>query len=85
MSAHEPGESLGPGDQSPDGNDRVEEFLARHGGPGTRETDIGSDPVGQSGWSVVYAADGYTLRCDWSRTGELQRMKFTERPPADPR
>ena len=74
-------EDLGPGDISPDGNDRIREFLARHGGPAARKASTGTTVVGLSGWSEVYAADGYTLRCDWSRMGSLQEMKFTENPP----
>jgi hypothetical protein len=75
-------EDLGPGDISPDSNDRIREFLARHGGPAARKASTGTTVVGLSGWSEVYAADGYTLRCDWSRMGSLQEMKFTENPPS---
>ena len=74
-------EDLGPGDVSSDRNDRIREFLARHGGPAARKASAGNTVVGLSGWSEVYAADGYTLRCDWSRTGGRQEMKFTENPP----
>jgi hypothetical protein len=75
-------EDLGPGDISSDSNDRIQEFLARHGGPAARKPSTGNTVVGLSGWSEVYAADGYTLRCDWSRMGSLQEMKFTENPPS---
>ena len=74
-------EDLGPGDVSSDSNDRIREFLARHGGPGARKASAGNTAEGLSGWSEVYAADGYTLRCDWARTGSRQEMRFTESPP----
>ena len=33
------------------------------------------------GWSEVYAADGYLLRCDWSKLGGRVAMTFTEVAP----
>jgi hypothetical protein len=78
-------EDLGPGDRSSDSDDRIREFLERHGGPGARKANVVVDVGGLSGWSEVYAADGYTLRCDWSRMGEHQEMKFSENPPAHSR
>jgi hypothetical protein len=74
-------ELTGPGDQSPDSSDRVEDFLARHGGPAARKGHAGDIVAGISGWSEMYAADGYALRCEWSRVGGRQEMRFTERPP----
>ena len=74
-------EDLGPGDVSSDSNDRIREFLARHGGPAARKPGGGETVAGLSGWSEVYAADGYTLRCDWSRMGSRQEMNFTETAP----
>ncbi|MDB6084888.1 MAG: hypothetical protein JWN43_2769 [Gammaproteobacteria bacterium] len=67
-------------DDSPDGEDRIRDFLSRHGGPGPsppREQKIDS----VRGWSEVYAADGYTLRCDWTRLGTREEMAFSELPP----
>ena len=67
-------------DTSPDSEDRIRDFLARHGGAGAlppREEAINSE----RGWSEVYAADGYKLRCDWSRTGSREEMRFSELPP----
>jgi hypothetical protein len=78
-------DDLGPGDKSSDSNDRIQEFLARHGGSGSRKPSSATDVSRLSGWSEVYAADGYTLRCDWSRMGDRQEMKFTESPPAQSR
>jgi hypothetical protein len=68
-------------ENSADNSDRVRDFYARHGGPAARAGSAGETVPGLSGWSEVYAADGYTLRCDWSRTGNLQRMQFNENPP----
>ena len=78
-------EDLGPGDISSDSNDRIREFLTRHGGRADRKPSAGDTVAGLNGWSEVYAADGYTLRCDWSRMGSLQEMKFTENPPPQSR
>jgi hypothetical protein len=75
-------DDLGPGDKSSDGSDRIQEFLSRHGGSANRKANGATDPSGLGGWSEVYAADGYTLRCDWSRMGDRQEMIFTETPPA---
>jgi hypothetical protein len=68
-------------ENSPDNSDRIRDFFARHGGPAARSGNAGEPEPGVSGWSEVYAADGYTLRCDWSRSGTLQKMQFNENPP----
>jgi hypothetical protein len=68
-------------DVSPDRQDRVNDFLARHGGPGPAPLREGELAAGLSGWSEVSAADGYTLRCEWSRMGSKEEMKFSEIPP----
>ena len=72
---------VGPGEESSDSSDRIRDFLARHGGPGIPKGAAGDTVAGISGWSEVYAADGYTLRCDWTRMGGRQEMQFTEKPP----
>jgi hypothetical protein len=69
---------------SPDSSDRIRDFWERHGGPAARRSDAGESAAGSSGWSEVYASDGYTLRCDWSRVGELREMQYTERPAQPP-
>jgi hypothetical protein len=66
---------------SPDDDDRIEDFLNRHGGPGPRGPREGERSCGQEGWSEIYAADGYTLRCDWSQLGSLLELKYFEKPP----
>ena len=69
-------------DVSPDREDRIADFLARHGGKGAKvpcERDLQG---GTSGWAEVYAADGYTLRCDWSRLGTEENMNYSEIAPS---
>jgi hypothetical protein len=68
-------------ENSTDNSDRIRDFFARHGGPAARPGNAAETVPGLSGWSEVYAADGYTLRCDWSRTGDLHKMQFNENPP----
>jgi hypothetical protein len=74
-------EHAGPGDKSSDSSDRIQDFLARHGGASARRSESADTVPGISGWSEVYAADGYTLRCEWSHIGERQQMQFTENAP----
>jgi len=69
-------------DVSPDGEDRIQDFLNRHGGAGSRPVAKQHDSGGSSGWSEIHAADGYVLRCDWSRFGSREEMRFTELPPS---
>jgi hypothetical protein len=66
-----------PGDISPDSQDRIRDFLDRHGGPGAPRR-AGTQASGYSGWYEIYAADGYCLRCEWSRTGTREELKFFE-------
>ncbi len=66
---------------SPDDDDRIEDFLNRHGGPGPRGPRQGERAGGSEGWSEIYAADGYTLRCDWSQMGSRLELKYSEKPP----
>ena len=69
------------GDPSPDHEDRLRDFFARHGGPGERaRREGGSGDV--QGWSEAYAKDGYTLRCDWSIMGTRHEMRYSESAPA---
>jgi hypothetical protein len=68
------------GDITPDSQDRTDDFLSRHGGPGPARRQA-ADAAGTVGWYEVYAADGYCLRCDWSRMGGLEEMKFSEFGP----
>jgi hypothetical protein len=68
-------------EQTPDDGDRIRDFWKRHGGPAVRPSQSRDAADHSSGWTEVYAADGYTLRCDWSRIGSRQEMNFTEVPP----
>ncbi|GAC1306422.1 MAG: hypothetical protein NVSMB10_11140 [Steroidobacteraceae bacterium] len=72
-------DSSDDGDASPDRDDRVADFLERHGGAGVAGRRHESADVW--GWSEVYAADGYTLRCDWTKIGSQEEMRFSEIPP----
>ncbi len=66
---------------SSDNQDRVRDFLARHGGASQSASREGTTMAGSEGWKEVYASDGYTLRCDWSRLGTTEEMKFAEIAP----
>ena len=64
-----------------DGVDRIADFFARHGGPGLIHEMEGNSEEHTLGWSEVFAADGYKLRCDWSTAGTKTEMSFLEIPP----
>jgi hypothetical protein len=68
-------------DTSPDHEDRLKDFFARHGGAGARAMRQGQSAGGVQGWSEVYASDGHTLRCDWSTFGSREEMKYSEIAP----
>ena len=69
-------------DDTPDGQDRIDDFLMRHGGAGQVPTRRETHNSGLAGLSEVHAADGYTLLCEWSASGSSQELKFSEIPPA---
>jgi hypothetical protein len=68
-------------DASPDHDERIKDFFARHGGPGSLAPRKGNSAGGVQGWSEVYAGDGYTLRCDWSSLGSQEKMTYLEVAP----
>ena len=68
-------------DASPDHDDRLNDFFARHGGASTRTLRRGQSAGGIQGWSEAYANDGYTLRCEWSTFGSREEMKYSEIAP----
>jgi len=68
-------------DASPDHDDRLKDFFARHGGASTRPMGKGQSGGGVQGWSEVYANDGYALRCDWSTFGSREEMNYSELAP----
>jgi hypothetical protein len=70
----EPSQLLG--DPSPDREDRLRDFFARHGGPGERTSRQGGS--GELGWFEAYAKDGFVLRCDWSSMGTRREMRYSE-------
>jgi hypothetical protein len=71
------------GDVTPDHQDRIADFLARHGGAGPASKREEKDASGDEGWYEVYAADGYRLRCEWSRMGGREELTFFEVAPPD--
>jgi hypothetical protein len=70
-----------PAMDSPDHDERLKDFFARHGGPGPGSTRRGQSAGGVEGWSEVYASDGYVLRCDWSKLGTRDEMEYSEIAP----
>lgn len=80
-SVHVSFESPFPSVLAVDGRDRVVEFLNRHGGAAPYVEREAERIPGTSGWSEVYAADGYRLRCEWSALGSEQKMSFIEIAP----
>jgi hypothetical protein len=72
------------GEASPDSEDRIQDFLARHGGAGSTPRREERIPSGDGGWYEVYAADGYRLRCEWSRIGSRAEFKYSEVAPRSP-
>jgi hypothetical protein len=68
-------------DASPDHDERLKDFFARHGGPAPRGIRRGQSSGGVQGWSEAFASDGYVLRCDWSTFGTLDEMKYSEIAP----
>jgi hypothetical protein len=72
-------------DTSPDHDERLKDFFARHGGPASRSVRRGQSVGGAQGWSEAYASDGYILRCDWSTFGTRDEMKYSEIAPEETR
>jgi hypothetical protein len=68
-------------DASPDHDERIKDFYARHGGPGPRGMRTGQSSGGVQGWSEAHASDGYVLRCDWSTFGSHDEMQYSEIAP----
>jgi hypothetical protein len=77
------------GDEPPEGfsadhQDRIEDFMKRHGGPAAEPSRRGRMDAGYRGWSELYAVDGYVLRTEWSRYELRGTMNVSEIPPANP-
>ncbi len=71
-------------DPPSDDGDRITDFFSRHGGPGTMARRFGRSQGGLQGWSEIVARDGHVLRCDWSRSGTLEEIKYSEVAPRRP-
>jgi hypothetical protein len=68
-------------DPPSDDSDRIKDFFSRHGGPGTTSRRFGRSQGGLQGWSEIVARDGHVLRCDWSRSGTREELKYSEVAP----
>jgi len=77
------GEGVTPAadDASPDREERINDFLARHGGAGSAPKRQGRSELGTDGWYEIPAADGYRLRCEWSRVGSRSEARYFEVSP----
>jgi hypothetical protein len=78
--------SIGAVDGTPerlsvDHQDRIEDFMKRHGGPAPAASRKGWIDAGYRGWSEIYAADGYVLRTEWSRSELRGTMNVSELAP----
>jgi hypothetical protein len=64
-----------------DFEDRVKEFLHRHGDqlPSTRTE--GALDHGLRGWMEIQSRDGYVLRIEWSKSALRSAFVATERGP----
>jgi hypothetical protein len=67
---------------SADHQDRIEDFMKRHGGPAPAASRQERIEAGYRGWSEIYAADGYVLRMEWSRSELRGTMNVSELPPS---
>jgi hypothetical protein len=67
---------------SADHQDRIEDFMKRHGGPAPAASRQERIEAGYRGWSEIYAADGYVLRTEWSRSELRGTMNVSELPPS---
>src|ERR1700675_1604183 len=77
---------VGAADESPerlsaDHQDRIEDFMKRHGGPAPAANRQERIDAGYRGWSEIYAADGYVLRTEWSRSELRGTMNVSELAP----
>jgi hypothetical protein len=67
---------------SADHQDRVADFLKRHGGPAAAASRQERVDAGYRGWSEIHAVDGYVLRTEWSRSELRGTMNVSELPPS---
>jgi hypothetical protein len=69
-----------PAPMVPGDDDRLADFLARHGGRALVSERAADGELHTRGWWEVQAADGHKLRCEWSKAGTMTHMNFTEIP-----
>jgi hypothetical protein len=62
-----------------DVEDRVQEFLLRHGGSAPVDRQSGAFDHGLRGWTEIRARDGYVLRIEWSKSSLRSTLVATER------
>jgi hypothetical protein len=67
---------------SADHQERIEDFMKRHGGPAPAARRQGRLDAGYRGWSEIYAADGYVLRTEWSRSELRVTLNVAEYSPS---
>jgi hypothetical protein len=60
---------------------QAQNFLERHGRPGTEDLREGQSKGGRRGWWELGAVDGYKLRCDWVRGDKDEQLTFSEIAP----
>jgi len=70
-----------PEHSSADHQDRIDDFIKRHGGSAPMAGRQERFDGGYRGWSEIYAADGYVLRTEWSRSELRATMNVSELPP----
>jgi hypothetical protein len=63
---------------SADQQDRIDDFLKRHGGPEPTPRRHQRIDGGYRGCLEIYAADGYVLRIEWSRSELRGTMNISE-------
>jgi hypothetical protein len=66
---------------SSDHQDRIADFIKRHGGPAAAASRQERIDAGYRGWSEIHAADGYVLRTEWSRSELRSTMNVSELAP----
>lgn len=74
--------NVAPEHLSTDHQDRIEDFMKRHGGPAPAASRQGRIDAGYRGWSEIYAADGYVLRTEWSISELRSTINVSELPPS---
>jgi hypothetical protein len=81
IQADEAGVALPALEELLDHGERIAEFGRRHGGLAAQSSRTGLLEGGYLGWSEVYAADGYILRIEWSRTELRSTLQVFELAP----